>query len=407
MKIKAVCEATGLTDRSIRFYIEEGLISPSYTENYLGRRSFEYEESHVQQLKDISVLRKFGFSVAEIRQMLRNPEDIIPLTRELRGRKEADIQQEQTLLRALSALDMEGNYTVSRLAACLSEPVQELASPAGDGNRSMSLVTKRALKLTLFFVIIWLPILVALFGLIVSFWSWHFPVISTKACICTLLSLLPTIFIFLLPKLRASEKWKRSTRAILLRLCICSLPFCLIFSINIVSHSETTDFRDYRNFDPDCRANRFLFFQELFPTWPHYWVNERQEDGYSKTVYLDAHYLYRNLPAFDYTYDIYAEWPLEQDEFREEVDRVSVLYEEMKAAIAEETDHSLITTVKKGNYTCLIFTPDHWTPIFEEVKDNYIYYIFAYDEENLRVRYIHCSSLENGCDQPYYLSLPW
>lgn len=34
MKIKAVCEATGLTDRTVRYYIEEGLIAPFYTENY-------------------------------------------------------------------------------------------------------------------------------------------------------------------------------------------------------------------------------------------------------------------------------------------------------------------------------------------------------------------------------------
>ena len=30
MKIKAVCEQTGLTDRTIRYYIEEGLISPIF-----------------------------------------------------------------------------------------------------------------------------------------------------------------------------------------------------------------------------------------------------------------------------------------------------------------------------------------------------------------------------------------
>ena len=39
MKIKAVCEATGLTDRTVRYYIEEELISPVYTENYLGRKT--------------------------------------------------------------------------------------------------------------------------------------------------------------------------------------------------------------------------------------------------------------------------------------------------------------------------------------------------------------------------------
>ena len=35
MKIKQVCEATGLTDRAIRYYIEEGLVAPAYTENYM------------------------------------------------------------------------------------------------------------------------------------------------------------------------------------------------------------------------------------------------------------------------------------------------------------------------------------------------------------------------------------
>ncbi len=44
MKIKNVCEATELSDRTIRYYIEEELISPSYTENYLGRRTYDFCE---------------------------------------------------------------------------------------------------------------------------------------------------------------------------------------------------------------------------------------------------------------------------------------------------------------------------------------------------------------------------
>ena len=50
MKIKAVCEQTGLTDRTIRYYIEEGLISPFYTENYLGRKNFDFSEADVAML---------------------------------------------------------------------------------------------------------------------------------------------------------------------------------------------------------------------------------------------------------------------------------------------------------------------------------------------------------------------
>lgn len=73
MKIKQVCELTGLTDRAIRFYIEEGLVTPAYTENYLGRKSFTFTEEDAQRLKDIIVLRKFGFSIEEIKLIQTDP----------------------------------------------------------------------------------------------------------------------------------------------------------------------------------------------------------------------------------------------------------------------------------------------------------------------------------------------
>ena len=398
MKIKAVCEATGLTDRTVRYYIEEGLIAPSYTENYLGRRSYEYEESHVQQLKDISVLRKFGFSVAEIRQMLQSPESIIPLTRKLRQQKEAAVSREQELLRALSSLDTEQSYTVARLAACLSAPVVDIAPPVGDGKQNIGTMIYKAIELTVFFITIWLPVLGAILGLVLSFHDYHFPVICPIAIVLTVPFLLPTMLVFLLPKISKSRKPKSFTRFVLMALCWICVPFSLGFSACFVSHSETTDLRNYRRFDPDVLANRSSFFLELFPTRPPYYV----VDGYMD----DAHYLYRNLPALDYTYDIYAEWSLEPEDFREEVARVTKLYEEQERAIAEETTVPYITTVEKGDYTCLIYFPCS-SPPFEEVNWSYTYYIFAYDEETLRVRYILCDSLENGEDQPYYLSLPW
>lgn len=39
MKIKAVSEITGLSDRTIRYYFEQHLIFPIYSENYLGRQT--------------------------------------------------------------------------------------------------------------------------------------------------------------------------------------------------------------------------------------------------------------------------------------------------------------------------------------------------------------------------------
>ena len=102
MKIKSVCEQTGLSDRSVRYYIEEQLLVPAYTENYLGRRSFDFTEADVCRLKEIAVLRKFGFTVAEIREMYDRPEEIGRMVAELKSRKESGLQREQDLLRALA-----------------------------------------------------------------------------------------------------------------------------------------------------------------------------------------------------------------------------------------------------------------------------------------------------------------
>ena len=69
MKIKQACEITGLTDKTIRFYIDNELITPDCTENYLGRRSFTFSEENLRELDDIAILRKAGFSVAQIKEI--------------------------------------------------------------------------------------------------------------------------------------------------------------------------------------------------------------------------------------------------------------------------------------------------------------------------------------------------
>lgn len=75
MKIKAVCEYTGLTDRAIRFYVEKGLITPeSITLN--DRTYYEYGEEEVELLKIIVILRRSGFSIEEILRMKTNPKEI-------------------------------------------------------------------------------------------------------------------------------------------------------------------------------------------------------------------------------------------------------------------------------------------------------------------------------------------
>ena len=173
-------------------------------------------------------------------------------------------------------------------------------------------------------------------------------------------------------------------------------------SFGIVSKSQTTDFRNYRDFDADCLANRNVVFQELFPNWPHYFENVKQADGSYKTVYLDSHYYYHYHQGFDYTYDIYAEWPLSEDEYAKEVKRATAVFTKN---IESKTYNYKFAELIKGDYNCLVLYSGD-AP-FTKATDNYDYIIFAYNDEKNTVRYIYCDSLENGADQPYYLELDW
>ena len=68
MKIKQVEELVGITSKNIRFYANQGLLTPERAEN--GYR--EYHEQNIETLKKIKLLRKLGISVEEIRAVLNH-----------------------------------------------------------------------------------------------------------------------------------------------------------------------------------------------------------------------------------------------------------------------------------------------------------------------------------------------
>ena len=72
MKIKEVCTRTGLTEKSIRLYIEQKLIHPKCV-LVNGRKQITFTEENILELEKIRILREADFSISEIREMLRNP----------------------------------------------------------------------------------------------------------------------------------------------------------------------------------------------------------------------------------------------------------------------------------------------------------------------------------------------
>ncbi len=397
MKIKTVCELTGLSDRAIRHYIDEELISPDCDENYLGRRSFEFSDSDVDLLSHISTLRKFGFSVSEIRDMIRD-NDIIPITvTALQKRKLSELTKEETLYEKLSQVKLSEINNISELASFLSSPVENIPAPEDSSHDHVIKSILHSLKKILPPVLAALPFILSLVSLLNGQSFYTYPSFEPIFLFLTLISLFPTFTFFTLFFSTKKQQEKRSARYIIkataLVLCVMFLPLNLIFAEGIFgSISETDDIRNYRKLDPECIANRDTIYQDLFPTWPHYFT--RDEDG--NTIYLDASYYYQYSLGWDYTYDIFAEWPLEQKEFDDEVQRVTALF--------NGYEYQVFT---KGNYTCLVICASYSPEPFKKVNTDYEYNIFAYDTKNLRVRYISCASLDDGYDQPYYLNLDW
>ena len=396
MKIKAVCELTGLTARTVRVYIDEQLIAPEFTENYLGRRSFEFSQSDIAALQNIATLRKYGFSIDEIRNILLDSQTSIAIIENVKQRTQILADEYHERLKALSRVESLKAYSVEELSEILLQGEAEIQFPV----ELPKLNVKRIVKSAVIFLIVWLPFVLVIGGIINDITTYAYPKINIANVILTLLTLIPSVSILVITKLKSNIK--RIAKRMILCLCVVAIPFSFIMPYGIVTRSETTDFRYYRDFDPDCLATRNKVFNEVFPMWPHYFENVKNEDGEWEAVYLDAKYYYRFFYGMDYTYDIYAEWPLEADKFGEEVQRVKGVFEK---AVADKTYGYKFVEIEKGEYTCLIlYSGDE---PFQKATNNYQYLIFAYSETTNSVRYIYCDSLENGVDQPYYLQLDW
>ena len=396
MKIKAASELTGLTIRTIRVYIDEQLVAPKFTENYLGRRSFEFSQEDIVSLQNIATLRKYGFSIDEIRNILLDSQNSIAIIESVKQRTQNQMNEYGERLKALARVEEKKVYSVEELSEILLQSEEELELPVELPKRN----AKRIIKSSVIFFVVWLPFVLVIGGIINDITTYAYPKISIVNVILTLLTLIPSISILVITKFKPNIK--RIIKRIILCLCVVAIPFSLVMPYGIFTRSETTDFRNYRDFDPDCLATRNKVFNEVFPTRPHYFENVKNEDGEWEDVYLDAKYYYRFFYGMDYTYDIYAEWPLEAEKFGEEVQRVKGVFEK---AIADKTYGYKFVEIEKGEYTCLIlYSGDE---PFQKVTNNYQYLIFAYSKTINSVRYIYCDSLENGVDQPYYLQLDW
>lgn len=134
MFINEVCKLTGLTKKAIEYYEKQSLLSPEIMEN--GYRTYENEE--ISALKEISLLRKMGVSIADIKTILISNDKLAALaackSKMARQMNILNIQREclSHLIDSGYNIDSSFQYTTQQLDE--SRVIKERLAEAFPGN---------------------------------------------------------------------------------------------------------------------------------------------------------------------------------------------------------------------------------------------------------------------------------
>ena len=85
MKIGEFARMNNVTTKMLRYYDEIGLLKPAYTDEATGYRSYDASQSNC--LNWILILKELGFTLSQIREMLRGPVDAAKIIREMRQKR--------------------------------------------------------------------------------------------------------------------------------------------------------------------------------------------------------------------------------------------------------------------------------------------------------------------------------
>mgnify|MGYP002623639415 CR=1 FL=1 len=128
MKMKELSALTGINDRTIRYYIDDGVFVPEkQSENYAGRKSYDYTENDVKLIKQIALLRKYNFSIKDIKSFFKGEADIVSaLKNHIEESKESALLQNENIAVMEKVLN-NSPKDVDTLCEMLSNPTVEQA----------------------------------------------------------------------------------------------------------------------------------------------------------------------------------------------------------------------------------------------------------------------------------------
>lgn len=132
MKINEVSKLTNLSQKTIRYYEDRGLITPDI--KIIRNRNFrDYSEETIHRLISISTLRKLLFSVDEIKIIIENPNEISKIIITYEGRISEEMKQRSLILSTLSGIKNNNNICdIDTLSVALMDISKSYRLPISD-----------------------------------------------------------------------------------------------------------------------------------------------------------------------------------------------------------------------------------------------------------------------------------
>ncbi len=328
MKMKEVTEKTGLTDRAVRLYIDEGLAVPNIEESYSGRKSIDFSESDVERLKNVALLRKAGFSIADIKSMVDDNSTAKDIIEKFIEQTESNIAHETEIVEKLKGISFDEDVTIEKICNSLSETVEKKEVPSED----IKLTAKeKVLKIatilfssTLLAHAVWFIVECCIGIFDVQYLKFSEDPINITLSFFYLgwivIALLLIAVIFKNTGKRFNRKTNASSWAILIISAIGSI-IMLVITIFLLwctvtpFYSQTTDPDNYLKLDNALISEdeRWDTLGDVYKIFPRKIPNETKND------YPDSiKYFYEYTPNWDggyNTYDIFAEWILNDGDY--------------------------------------------------------------------------------------------
>ena len=441
MKIKEVIEKTGLTDRAIRLYIDEGLTAPSIEESYSGRKKIEFSESDVERLKNVAILRKAGFSISDIKSIADDSENAKEIVENLIKQTEENIENETEIVKRLKSISFDKKVTMNAICNSLSETVEEKEVPSED----IKLTTlEKVLKIVTILIscTLLIHVIEVIYGLSTKIFNFRYikPIDDIGTLMSSLLYLgwvviailLITVIIKNIGK-RFNRKAKKSRLLLIISvagiLSMWIITTILVFMTITPFCSQTTDSENYLKFDEvltelDESSTMLDGIYKIFPRK----IPIETKENYPNSIKYFYEYTFNWDDCYK-TYDVCAEWMLTDTDYKAFKNSLSndcnvvqkgdwtLIYYEGYGDVhfscingskkAEKCDDELKYNESKNE-----FEIENWDGYIGNCryKTQYKFLICAYNDKEQKVRYIASSSdtgFGNRKGGPYYLSLDW